>query len=232
MGSKLNDQVLLIMVLIIRILFKVRQYYRLYLLIHSFNDTILQIHPYLLSCTFLCLEVTDMKKQKKYRFYIWDYVWWLGDKHQEKSPGSKLDGPWMFCYYSNFIPAIVVIILGKINSSFIYVGSYLLLLCIPLFLLWDLWLHKILYNKKRRKAVMKHYASRKHSSTMAYVVMLLPVILFFIVIFTDMSITNHNKPAPQISQEEEIENIHRLRTLMPDSGFIRQPRRFRNYGEQ
>ena len=100
-------------------------------------------------------------------------------------------------------------------------------LCLPLFLLWDLWLHKIIYNKERREAVMTHYASRNHSSTKAFVVMLLPIILLFIVVFTDMTINNRNKPAPQITPEQEIENLNRIRELT-----IRQPRRFRNNGEQ
>ncbi len=173
------------------------------------------------------------RKNDKRRFYIWDYIWWLGDKNQEDNPGSKLDGPWMFLYYVIIILGIVGILLGKINPSFLYVAIYLCLLCIPLFLLWALWLHKIVYNKERRKAVMKHYASRKHSSTRAFLVMFLPLILFFIVVFTDMTIRNNNKPAPQISPEAEIENIHRLRELIKaDSTLIRQPRRFRNNGEQ
>ena len=168
-----------------------------------------------------------MKKRKKYRFYIWDYIWWLGDKHQEKNPGSKLDGPWMFCYYALVFPSMVWILLWKLNSPFLFIAELIYGLCIPLFILWDLWLHKIIYNKERRKAVMKHYASRNHSSTKAFIVLFLPIILLFIVVFTDMTISNHNKPAPQFTQEEEIENINRIRELT-----IRQPRRFRDNEEQ
>lgn len=174
-----------------------------------------------------------MKKRKKYRFYIWDYIWWLGDKHQEKNPGSKLDGPWMFFLYGLVILVMIKVLLWKINSPFLKVAEWIYWLYLPLFFLWDFRLHKIIYNKERREAVMKHYASRNHSSTKAFVVMVLPVILLFIYFLTDMTNNNRNRSAPQITPEEEIENINRLQKFIkPDSLFIRQPIRFRPNGEQ
>ena len=74
---------------------------------------------------------------------------------------------------------------------------------------------------------MKHYASRNHSSTKAFIVLFLHILILFIVVFTDITISNLNKPAPQFTQEQEIENLNKIRELT-----IRQPRRFRNNGEQ
>ena len=52
-------------------------------------------------------------------------------------------------------------------------------------------------------------------------------------LYTGFIVMEHNKPAPQIAPEAEIENVHTLRKLIKaDSAFIHQPRRFRNNGEQ
>ena len=64
-------------------------------------------------------------------------------------------------------------------------------------------------------------------------VMLFPVFLVMTYLFIGVIVMERNKPAPQITPEAEIENVHRLRELIKaDSVLIRQPRRFRNNGEQ
>lgn len=175
-----------------------------------------------------------MKKQRKYRTYFFDYLWWLGEKEHEKYPHGKMDGADMcVSYVFGFVVAPMIFLLPNIfpNSKIPYI--VVLFSFILIYLLLGQWIYKKAYPKERRKAIMSRFANCKFSSTKAYAIMLLPVILPFIVVVVYLAINNHNKPAPHITPEAEIENIYRLHELIKaDSASIHQPRRFRNNGEK
>ncbi len=178
-----------------------------------------------------------MKKQKKQRVYFFDYLWWLGEKEHEKYPHGKMDGADLIVsYVFGFIysPIILVVFLSPtIFQNPKIPGFIIAIFFILTYLLWDIWLYKKSYPQERRKAIMNRFANCKFSSTRAYVIMLLPVILPFIVGFIYLAINNHNKPSPQTTPEAEIEYVHRLPELIKaDSALIRQPRIFRTNREQ
>lgn len=175
-----------------------------------------------------------MKKRKKYRAYFFDYLWWLGEKEHEKYPHGKMDGSdmWM-SYIFGFVLAPLIFLLPYIfpNSKTPYI--VILISFLLIYLLLGGWLYKRAYPQERRKAIMSRFANCKFSSTRAYAIMLFPVFLFMTYLFISFIVMEHNKSAPQITPEAEIENIYRLHELInSDSAFIHQPRRFRPNGEQ
>ena len=175
-----------------------------------------------------------MGKRKKYRAYFFDYLWWLGEKENEKYPHGKMDGSDMcMSYIFGFVFAPLIFLLPYIfpNSKTPYI--VILISFLLIYLLLGRWLYKKAYPQARRKAIMSRFANCKFSSTRAYVVMLFTLFLIMTYLFIGFIVMEHDKPAPQITPEQEIENIHRLGELIKaDSAFIHQPRRFRNNGEQ
>ena len=175
-----------------------------------------------------------MEKRKKYRFYIWDYIWWLGEKEHEKYPHRRMDGANMcMSYILGFVLAPMIFLSPYIfpNSKTPYI--VILISFLLIYLLLGGWLYKRAYPQERRKAIMSRFANCKFSSTRAYAVMLFPLFLIMTYMFICSIVMEHNKPAPQIAPEAEIENVHTLRKLIKaDSALIRQPRRFRNNEEK
>ena len=175
-----------------------------------------------------------MEKRKKYRFYIWDYIWWLGEKEHEKYPHRRMDGANMcMSYILGFVLAPMIFLSPYIfpNSKTPYI--VILISFLLIYLLLGGWLYKRAYPQERRKAIMSRFANCKFSSTRAYAVMLFPLFLIMTYMFICSIVMEHNKPAPQIAPEAEIENVHTLRELIKaDSTLIRQPRRFRNNEEK
>ena len=136
-------------------------------------------------------------------------------------------------YIFGFVFAPMIFLIPYIfpNSKTPYI--VILISFILIYLLLGGWLYKKAYPQERRKAIMSRFANCKFSSTRAYVVMLFPIFLFMTYLFIGFIVMEHNKPAPQITPEAKIENVHTLRELIKaDSALIRQPRRFRNNGEQ
>ena len=125
---------------------------------------------------------TMKKSERKYRFYIWDYLWWLGEKEHEKY-GGRMDGPMMFMFYYYILTLVPLELLlrGYLSDRFIF---FVYVLVGFLFLLWMLWLHKFVYTKERRKAVMEHFSSKRHKSLQTYFFCLLPFLIavFFMLI--------------------------------------------------
>ena len=118
--------------------------------------------------------------ERKYRFYIWDYLWWLGEKELERKNGmGKMDGPMMFMFYYYFLILVPLLLLLKdyFSDSFNFLIFGLLVL---LFLLWMFWLYKFVYTKERRKAVMEHFSSKRYNPLLTYFFFLLP---FMIAVF-------------------------------------------------
>ena len=118
--------------------------------------------------------------ERKYRFYIWDYLWWLGEKELEHKNGmGKMDGPMMFMFYYYILILVPLLLLLKdyLSDRFLFLILGLLVL---LFLLWMFGLHKFVYTKERRKAVMEHFSSNRYNPFLTYFFFLLP---FLIVVF-------------------------------------------------
>ncbi|MDE6577647.1 MAG: hypothetical protein K2J82_11335 [Muribaculaceae bacterium] len=117
-----------------------------------------------------------MKNNKKHRVYFFDYLWWLGEKEHEKYPHGKMDGPMMFMFYYYILILVPLLLLLKdfLSDRFIFPIFGLLVL---LFLLWMFWLHKFIYTKERRKAVMEHFSSKRYNPFLTYFFFLLPFLI-------------------------------------------------------
>ena len=121
-----------------------------------------------------------MKNNKKHRVYFFDYLLWLGEREHERKNGmGKMDGPMMFMFYYYILILVPLLLLLKdfLSDRFLFLIFGLLVL---LFLLWMFWLHKFIYTKIRRKAVMEHFASKRYNPLQTYFFFLLP---FLIVVF-------------------------------------------------
>ncbi len=148
-----------------------------------------------------------MKTRRKYRVYFFDYLWWLGEKYCERYPLNRLDGPMMFCnYYLVLVSLPLMKILPKMFSAF---RNIVLLLAVSVgpFLLWALWLHKYFYTEGRRKAIMQRFSSYKYSTTRAFLIFLLPVLLYFGI---SIAMIEPENSKPQVSPEANREAIHQL----------------------
>lgn len=165
-----------------------------------------------------------MKKRKKYRAYFFDYLWWLGEKQQEKNPGSKLDGSTMYMYYFLVFICMPLIMILQKASPYFHDKLRLMVVLGLLYLLWEFWLNKIVFNQDRCKAIMKRFASCKYSSTRAHVFLLLPIVLFLTGIFTYISYDSRNKYRLDLSPENRQEAINRMVEDSPcDSSFFIRP---------
>jgi len=184
----------------------------------------------LLFSSCLYLEITaNMKTRRKYRVYFFDYLWWLGEKYCERYPLNRLDGPMMFCnYYLVLISLPLMIFLPKMFSAF---RNIVLLLAVSVgpFLLWALWLHKYFYTEGRRKAIMQRFSSYKYSTTRAFLIFLLPVLLYFGI---SIAMIEPENSKPQVSPEANREAIHQLlEHIKTDSTNIHRPK-FKHNGTQ
>lgn len=163
-----------------------------------------------------------MKTRRKYRVYFFDYLWWLGEKYCERYPLNKLDGPMMFSnYYLVLVSLPLMIFLPKMFSAF---RNIVLLLAVSIgpFLLWALWLHKYFYTEGRRKAIMQRFSSYKYSTTRAFLIFLLPVLLYFGI---SIAMIEPENSKAQVSPEANREAIHQLlEHIKADSTYIHRPK--------
>lgn len=123
-----------------------------------------------------------MKRQeKKYRFYLWDYLWWTGERLHDYN--YRITGNDMLQMYFMFLvcfpPGMLCAYIKPafVNRMFFY---YMLVIYLVLLLVWWIWNKKI-YGVDRRKAVMKHYADTKFSPGKGYLLFFLPVMFFLTV---------------------------------------------------
>lgn len=126
-----------------------------------------------------------MNNGKKHRVYFFDYLWWLGEKEHERRNGmGKMDGSMMFMFYYYILILVPLLLLLKdyLSDRFLFLIFGLLVL---LFLLWEFWLHKFVYTKERRKAVMKHFSLKRYNPLQTYFFFLLPFLIavFILVIY-------------------------------------------------
>lgn len=117
-----------------------------------------------------------MKRQKKtYRFYLWDYLWWTGERLHDYH--ARITGEDMVQMYLTFFVYFPLVMLCAAHREYCI---YLLVLFIVQILAGVMWGEKI-YGTNRRKAVMKHYADRTFSPGKGYFLFLLPFLFFLIV---------------------------------------------------
>lgn len=120
-----------------------------------------------------------MKRQeRKYRFYLWDYLWWAGERLHDYN--ARITGYDMVQMYIIFVYFPLMMLCGSIHREYCI---YLLGLFIVQSLTWLIWGEKI-YSSNRRKAVMKHYATRTFSPGKGYFLFFLPVMCFFVTAIT------------------------------------------------
>lgn len=123
-----------------------------------------------------------MKRQeKKYRFYLWDYLWWTGERlHDYNYRITGNDMLQMYILFFVYFPALSLRPCAK--SAFVdhLLSIYILTSCLVLILVWWIWNKKI-YGVDRRKAVMKHYADTKFSPGKGYLLFFLPMMFFLTV---------------------------------------------------
>ena len=117
-----------------------------------------------------------MKRQEKtYRFYLWDYLWWAGERlHDYHARITSEDMVQMYLTFFVFFPLVMLCAAHREYCT------YLLVLFIVQILAWAIWGEKI-YGTNRRKAVMKHYATCTFSQGKGFFLFLLPVAFFLVV---------------------------------------------------
>lgn len=118
-----------------------------------------------------------MKNNKKHRVYFFEYLWWLGEKEHERKNGmGKMDGPMMFMFYYYILILVPILLLLKDYLSGIFI-SLIFGFLVLLFLLWMFWIHKFVYTKERRRAVMEHFSSKRYKPLQTYFFFLLPFLI-------------------------------------------------------
>lgn len=147
-----------------------------------------------------------MAKRKKYKFYFFDYLWWLGEKAQEYYQGqpNRPDGESIIMNYLVF--CICLPLLGIIFYLDVRLSKYFLIVFSVFIFVWLFWLSKKIWPLHRQKAIMEYYNDKKFTPFRAYVALFFPITILLgtVIIWTNY----HPKPKEpkfiQISQEEII----------------------------
>ena len=110
-----------------------------------------------------------MKPQEhKRRFYLWDYLWWMGEKWKQARRTGRVDGEMMLSIY---IFALLIFPMMTVISRCVGIVA-MCLFSIVTFAVMSL-VSRI--YKWRGKAVMSHYAKCRFNE-------LLAVLLFFLAV--------------------------------------------------
>jgi hypothetical protein len=112
-----------------------------------------------------------MKRQEnKQRFYLWDYLWWMGEKWKQARRTGRVDGEMMLSIY---IFALLIFPMMTVTIR-LFPGVSALLPCVVFSIVTFAVMSLIsrIY-KWRGKAVMSHYAKCRFNE-------LLAVLLFFL----------------------------------------------------
>lgn len=113
-----------------------------------------------------------MKRQEhKQRFYLWDYLWWQGERLQQSRPQGRVNGSFLLYGY---IMALIILPLMFL-SSWLFTDWFptdtamiQLTVWLAVALVGYNWIERI--YRRRGKAVLKHYS--KHSFHEAVAVLL------------------------------------------------------------
>ena len=117
----------------------------------------------------------------KYRFYLWDYLWWQGEKLQQSRPQGRVNGSFLLYGY---ILALIILPLMCL-SSWLFPGWFStdnvmihLIVWVVVVLTGYSWIEWI--YRRRRNAVLKHYAKHSfHEAVAVILVILSTAILIF-----------------------------------------------------
>ncbi len=124
-----------------------------------------------------------MKRQEsKYRFYLWDYLWWQGERLQQARPQGRVNGSFLLYGY---IIALVILPLMCL-SSWLFPGlvspenvMIYLIVWVVIVLTGYSWIERI--YRRRGKAVLKHYAKHSfHEAVAVILVILSTAIMIFL----------------------------------------------------
>lgn len=122
-----------------------------------------------------------MKKRKKYQFYIWDYIWWLGEtfNDMEKPKMNPIDGNLLLAFFLldavtplMMLPALFVRHNPKGRLPFVAVWIALFFGAMSLI--------SRHYKSRRGEAVKRHYAWHKFSRLCALLTFLLAIALLLL----------------------------------------------------
>lgn len=113
-----------------------------------------------------------MKNNGRQRFYLWDYLWWMGEKLEQARRTSRVDGEMMLSIY---IFALLIFPMMTVTIR-LFPGVSALLPCVVFSIVTFAVMSLVsrIY-KWRGKAVMSHYAKCRFNE-------LLAVLLFFLAI--------------------------------------------------
>lgn len=112
-----------------------------------------------------------MKRQEnKQRFYLWDYLWWMGEKLEQARRTGRVDGEMMLSIY-----IFALLIFPVMIVTIRLLPDVLLWLSCVVFIVITFAVMSLVGRvyRRRGKAVMSHYAKRGFNE-------LLAVLLFFL----------------------------------------------------
>ena len=105
-----------------------------------------------------------MKRQTdEIQFYIWDYLWWLGEKFSREKQDSRIDGALLLTAY---IVDVIIFPLILLSTPFIPKDTWAQLLYLAFWSSATLGVMSLInrqYKYRRGDAVMRHYARRNFS---------------------------------------------------------------------
>lgn len=113
-----------------------------------------------------------MKRQKtECRFYLWDYLWWHGERWQQLRPASRADGSmavFLFIMALIIVPLIFLFYSLFPEAAIIHVIAWCLVI-----LAGHSWINRI--YRRRGKAVLKHYAKRSFHPIAGIMLFIIPI---------------------------------------------------------
>ena len=122
-----------------------------------------------------------MEKRKKYRFYIWDYIWWLGEtfNEEEKPKMNPIDGSLLlaFCLLDAVTPLMMLPAMFVRNNP-----EWRL----PFIIVWIVLFFGAMsfisrhYKSRRGETVKRHYAWHNFSHLRALLTFLLAIALLLL----------------------------------------------------
>lgn len=112
----------------------------------------------------------QMKRQEhKQRFYLWDYIWWYGERWGQVRRTSRMDGSFLlYCYIMSLIILPLMVLSFRIFSD---IAMIQLFVWIAIALAGHSWVQRI--YRRRGKAVLKHYYKRSFYEAVAVLLFIL-----------------------------------------------------------
>ena len=113
-----------------------------------------------------------MKNNGRQRFYLWDYLWWMGEKLEQARRTGRVDGEMMLSIY-----IFALLIFPMMIVTIRLLPDVLLWLSCVVFIVITFAVMSLVGRvyRRRGKAVMSHYAKRGFNEVLA-------VLLWFLAI--------------------------------------------------